>query len=181
MKISSKCTQRTLLITLAALGVALLVQAAVKAAENAPPAKTRVGVYDSRAVALAYGRSPMFQAKANKLYADAKQAKAAGDKERLAQLEKEGPALQDRMHRQVFGDAPIDDVLESIKDALPEIQKKANVQKLAPKAPADPGVEVVDVTPLLVEQFHPTEKTLKMIEEMKKHPPLSPDKFPMKH
>ncbi len=180
MKTNSKCLRRAFLFTLAALCVAMISQAAMNAADNATPAKTRVGVYDSRAVALAYGRSKMFQEKANKLFADAKQAKAAGDKERLAQLQKEGPALQDKMHRQVFGDAPIDDVLETIKDALPEIQKKAGVQTLAPKAPAGPGVEVVDVTPLLVEQFHPTKQTLKMIEDLKKHPPLSPDKFPIK-
>jgi hypothetical protein len=38
--------------------------------------KARIGVFNSRAVALAYGRSKMFMDEINKLVAEAKEAKA---------------------------------------------------------------------------------------------------------
>ena len=154
----------------------------VAAAETAakPPGKARIGVYNSRAVALAYGRSEINQDVIKKLQAEAEKAKAAGDKERLAELNKEGGSRQNRLHSQVFGNAPIDDILETIKEALPEIQAKAGVQKIVAQDPRDPALEVVDVTALLVQHFKPTEKTLRMIEDLKKHPPLGPHKFPLK-
>jgi hypothetical protein len=142
--------------------------------------KIRVGVYNSRSVALAYYRSEAHGEKIAKLKAGYEKAKAAGDKEGMAKFEKLGPGEQDKAHRQVFGNAPIDDIMEGLKDALPEIREKAGVDKIAREQTSDPAIEIVDITSKLVEHFKPTKETLKIIEEMKKHPPLSDDKFPIK-
>jgi len=81
---------------------------------------------------------------------------------------------QERLHAQVFSNAPIDDIVAGMKDALPDIARKAGVSALVPEVSYhDPAVDVVDVTDAMVQHFKPTDKTLGMITEMKKHPPLS--------
>ena len=83
----------------------------------------RVGTFDSRAVALAYYRkfyrSPEFVAHMKKLMEDRDQAKAAGDHEKAKKLEAKGRAEQEHSHGQVFGSAPIDEIVAKIKDQLP--------------------------------------------------------------
>jgi hypothetical protein len=70
-----------------------------------PDATPRIGVFDSRAVALAYYRSDEgMQASRDRYDAYAK-AKASNDEARIKELEQEGPWMQVRMHQQVFSTA----------------------------------------------------------------------------
>jgi hypothetical protein len=140
----------------------------------------RVGTFDSRAVALAYYRkfyrSPEFAARLKKLQQERDVAKAAGDAEAVKRLEAEGRGMQDQSHAQVFGSAPIDDILAKVKDELPKIAKQAGVDLIVSKwsltyRAAD--AEFVDVTELLAKLFQPDEATWKMLHELPKHPPLS--------
>lgn len=140
-----------------------------------------VGIYNSRAVALAWGRSKAHNDVITQLYAEAQKAKATGDSAKLKELRKQGSSMQDKLHRQVFGDAPIDDILSTaLKDALPAIMKKAGVTQIAAKTPNNSTVKTVDITEALVDYFNPTPQTRKMISDLVKHPPLSQDKFPLK-
>lgn len=169
------------LMTLGA-GLILMASVSANAADDAgkTPERTRVGIYNSRAVALAFYRSESWQKQVSQHMAESKKAKEAGDKKREAELQTWGDGGQDRAHRQVFGDAPIDNILATMTNSLPQIEKQAKVQKIVAKPPKDAAVEVVDVTSLMVEQFRPTPETLKLIDELKNHPPLSQDKFPIK-
>jgi hypothetical protein len=170
------------LLTVLAATLIISAGAPVNGAEQVPRTsdKPRIGIYDSRAVALAFYRSDQWKKETRQHMADYEKAKAAGDKKREAELRAWGEGGQDRAHRQVFGEAPIDNILMTMSNALPRIQKQAGVQSLGAKPPKGTNAEVVDVTPLLVEQFHPTPETLKLIEDIKKQPPLSDDKFPIK-
>lgn len=143
-------------------------------------AKIRIGTYNSRAVALAYGRSEIHKQAVAKLYQDYQRAVKLDDQARMAELKKLGSASQDKRHRQVFGSAPIDDILETMKEELPRIQAKAGVTRIMRECPTGPEYEAVDVTSLMVAFFKPDEKTLKYIEDLKKHPPLRDDQFPIK-
>ena len=164
-----------------ALSLILVAMAFASFGSETQTNKFRLGIYNSRSVALAYGRSKANNEVISKLFAEADKAKAAGDNAKLDQLKKEGAARQDRLHRQVFGDAPIDDILDgALKASLPEIEKKANVTKIATKAPTDPAVETVDITTAMVDVFEPTPETRKLIEEIAKHPPLKASEFPIK-
>ncbi len=134
----------------------------------------RVGYYESRAIAVAFARS-RFNTQFPATLAEYNQAKAAGDQKRIAELKDVFHAMQDRLHRQAFGQEPVDDLLASIQDQLPAIRAKAGVEEIVQgPAPAEPGVEAVDVTDLLVAEFEPGEDTLKTIRELRKHPPLRP-------
>jgi hypothetical protein len=153
-----------------------------------PPAKDagqivkplRVGTFDSRAVALAYYRkhlrSAEFVASMKKLREDRDKAKAAGENEKARKLEAQGRAGQAQVHSQVFGSAPVDEILAKIKDQLPEIAKRAGVDLIVSKwsvAYRSPTAEFVDVTEPMAKLFQPDEATWKIIRETSKHAPLS--------
>ena len=139
--------------------------------------REKVGIYDSRAVILAYVFTPPFNAWMSGLRDRYEKAKAAGDEKGMKAAEEEGKARQKKMHLQGFSTAPVDDALEVIKDQLPEIAKKAGVGVMISKwdkagLAKYPGAEHVDVTMALVEAFHPVERQRKIIPEMLKTEPL---------
>lgn len=142
----------------------------------------RVGVFDSRAVALAYGRSKEFIEWVDEQYARGKKLEAEGKKAELVALEREMKARQARMHRQVFGNSRIDDILEKVAPSLPQVAQGANVSVIVvAEVYHRPDVEIVDVTEPLVALFEPDEKTRKMIEDLRKHPPVSEEEAEREH
>jgi hypothetical protein len=139
----------------------------------------RVGTFDSRAVALAYYRkflrSPEFTARMKKLKENHDRAKAAGDEQKAKKLEAEGSAMQEHSHGQVFGSAPVDEIVAKIKDQLPKIAKQAGVDLIVSKwslTYRSPDAESVDVTEAMAKLFQPDEQTLKMIRDLPNHQPL---------
>jgi hypothetical protein len=140
--------------------------------------KTRLGVFNTRVVALAYGRSEEHNAEVKAKMAEHRRAKEAGDKERMAELERRGRESQERMHRQVFGDAPIPDILEKMADKLPEVARSAGVDAIVTGVHhAGPGVRVVDVTEQMAAVWNPDEKTRELMRELPKHPPVSAEQL----
>ena len=142
--------------------------------------KVRVGTFDSRLVATAYVRSQSFQRRVAKMQADLKDAKAGGDAKRVKQLEAEGPALQDLIHKQGFSTWPIHDILQSIKEEMPAITKQAKVDMLVSKWDVvfqRKDVELIDVTDLMVEPFSPTEETRKILASLRKQDPVPLDQL----
>jgi hypothetical protein len=149
---------------------------------NAPAAKakTRVGVFDSRAVAIAFAASKINQEQYKLLKSQLDQAEAAGDKAKAAEIKAEGKAGQERLHQQGFGTASVKKYLELVKDKLPAVAKEAQVDFLVSKweiAYQNPAIEAVDVTDELVKVFEPNERTLKIVQDLKKHPPIDEDQI----
>ncbi len=139
-----------------------------------------VGLFDSRAVALAWGRSETFKKHVSEMMAEYKEAKAAGDEERIAQLEKAGPQVQDRLHKQVFGNEPVDDVLEKIAKELPRVAESAGVDIIVSKweiAYQKRSARFVDVTWEMVNLFEPDEETRKIAKELVKQKPVSSEEL----
>ena len=151
--------------------------------------KVRVGTFDSRCLAIGYYQSEAFRSHMFGLKAEYEKAKAAGDKKRIEGLEAgsasgiwpdtgwpPSPAQQDMMHKQGFSTWPVDNILERIKGELPEIAKQAHVDVIISKwdlAYQRSGVELVDVTPLMVKLLVKDEKALKAaLEIIQKGPPI---------
>jgi len=133
----------------------------------------KIGVYDSRAVAIAYGGSPCMEEKMAKLKERMKAAKEAGAADEIARLETEGKSLQAALHKQAFSGAPVDDLLHCLP--LPDIQKEAGVARLVSKwnkAELEKYSEAktVDVTMALVDAFHPKPKQRQYAVEIQKSP-----------
>lgn len=139
--------------------------------------KERVGVYDSRAVAVAYCGSTLHNKSMSTLMAEFEKAKAAGDRKRIAELKAEGAAGQKLMHMQGFSTASVDDILDRIKERLPAIKEQAGVTALVSKWDK-PGLakykdaEVVDVTMALVDAFSPNDRQRKSAIEIQNHDPI---------
>jgi hypothetical protein len=95
-------------------------------------------------------------------------AREAKDDKKLKEFEAKGPAFQNLMHQQVFGNLSIPNVMETIKDRLPAIAKKAGVTLIVSKWEiqySDSEIDPVDLTQQLVDLFNIDVATRKMIEE----------------
>ena len=139
--------------------------------------EVRVGIYDSRAIALAWAGSEFFDEEFNEWTAKHDKAKAARDDKRVSELQTEARARQVLLHRQGFSTAPVDDILDLIKDRLPEIGERAGVVAIVSKwdeeALASYGsAKQVDITMALVEAFGLNQRQLELVEELRKQPPV---------
>jgi hypothetical protein len=155
------------------LAAAAFYAAPPAAAQDAKP--LRIGVFDSRAVALAYGNSAEFQRTVQGLRADRDKAKAANNETRAKELDTEGQWSQVRLHQQVFSTGPVSGILAKVADKLPAIAAQAGVALIVSKWEVqfkNPAVETVDVTLPIVKLFAPTDKVLKWIDEMKAQAPI---------
>ncbi len=111
------------------------------------------------------------------LQAEWQKAEAAGDQKRLDELQAEAEARQQLMHKQAFSTAPVDNILEYIKDSLPEIEQEAGVSMLVSKWDKEtlakyPSAELVDVTMALVDAFAPNEGQRQSAIEIQKQEPI---------
>jgi hypothetical protein len=156
--------------------IAIAFTTLTSAARAQSNAAERIGIYDSRAVAVAYAGSSFQQAKMNDLVRQQKEAKAAGDRKEIARLEAEGRAWQAQLHKQGFGTAPVDDLLTNISKALPTIQADAGGTQLIskwnePELKKHADAEKLDVTMKLVDAFHPSERQRNYAIEIQKKKP----------
>lgn len=141
------------------------------------PAKVRLGVYDSRAIAVAAIGSEYYTHHIKPLEDAFRKAKADGNEKLIRELEPKVWARRKQTHRQGFSTAPVDDILEYIKDDLPKIATRAGVGPIISKWDKEAlarhkAAERVDITMLLVEAFKPREKSLKWAIEIQKKPPV---------
>jgi hypothetical protein len=142
-----------------------------QAVSSNPSFAARIGVYDSRAVAIAYAGSPAFRKSLADLRAAQKAAREAGDRDTVERLDKTGRALQDKLHRQGFGTEPVDDLLAGFADALVQVKAEADVSELLSRWNADglsryPGAARIDVTRALVERITSDERQRKAAMEI---------------
>jgi len=162
-------------IGLALGGLLALTLSAQEAAATKEAPAIVVGTFDSRAVAATYRRSEAFRDVLREKRAEHEKAKEAGDEERIAELEAWGESGQHTAHLQVFGSAPIDDVLALIEHALPDVTAEAGADVLVSKwrlAYVGPKAQFVDVTDAMVALFDPDEETLELVEKIKVTPPV---------
>jgi hypothetical protein len=168
LHITSVC--RSLLLAVAAL------PHLAPAQEFQDKARERIGIYDSRAVAVAYAGSAFQVRKMQGLTTQLKKAREAGDAKEVSRLEAEGKEWQATLHQQGFGTAPVDDILTNIASDLPKIREAAGVTALVSRwnqaeLGNHPRAEQVDVTMKLVDAFHPTAKQRKYAIEIQKKSP----------
>lgn len=156
------------------------------ASQETAPARAggpvRVGVYDSRAVAIAYGNSKLHQRRIAEAAAEHEAAKASGDSGRAEVIQARMKDLQNLRHMQVFGDAPIPDILKDLEAALAAEARKGRLDLIVREADIafrGPGVEVVDITDALAETFEPSERVRGWMRDVRKHPPIPLERFPI--
>jgi hypothetical protein len=84
------------------------------------PEVRRIGVFESRAIAVAFASSK-FGTQPKELMEEYRKAEAAGNKKRMEELKGRGKKLQDKLHLQGFGRVPVDDLLAPVKDRIADV------------------------------------------------------------
>jgi hypothetical protein len=156
--------------------MAVIVATTIGATASAQTNRMRVGVYDSRAVAVAWGNSAEFKDTLKPIETEFRKAKESKDEKRAKELDGQMKLQQRRAHEQAFSTGSVAPIMERIKDRLPDIAKQAGVQIIVSKWELNhqsSEVEVVDVTDKLVALFHVTERGLKWSKEVQQKPPLA--------
>ena len=160
------------------LVASLLIAAAAGSAAAEDTSSSVIAVYDSRAVAVAYAGSAFHQKELAALKSALAEAKTSGNAARIKAAEAAFPESQDRIHRQGFGSAPVDDILKQIPNETAEIQKSVSAVALLSKwdeagIARYPGSAQIDVTDKLIDAFQPNEKQRRFATDIQKKPPLS--------
>ena len=140
----------------------------------------RVGVYDSRCIAAACLRSEWWNKQVQEKMKEMEKAKAAGDEKKVKELNEWGESNQTKAHLQGFGTAPVKNLLERVKDKLPQVAQQAGVDIIVSKWQIDyqaKEAQFVDVTDAIVALYKPSEETRKMLEEMKKQQPVAEEEL----
>lgn len=142
-----------------------------------------IGIYDSRAVAIAFAGSPPHEKKLTSLMEKRQKAKKSGDQATVAKLEAQGQAMQKKAHQQAFGTAPVDEIIDLIPDKISTIKQQAGVTHLVSKwdqvtLKQHQGAQHIDLTMKLVDALSPTaqqrERAIGILNKKPVSAPLSP-------
>jgi hypothetical protein len=132
------------------------------------PGGVRIGTYDSRAVTLAFLRSDAYAAYMKNVKNMHDEAELRGDTRRAAELNKYGESQQIRRHLQGFSTAPVEDILDTVRDQLPALAERMSISVITREADHhDASIELIDITDELVKLFDPDAKTLKLIADLR--------------
>ena len=142
--------------------------------------KMRIGIFDSRCLALVHGRSVEFMKLSDSIDAVYSKAKEEGNQEKIKEIEQFKPTVQVLLHQQVFSNGSIINIVDKIKEKFPAIAKENNVKMIVSKWEvifADEAIELIDITDQLTILFNPDEATRKIIENIKAMEPIPIEKI----
>lgn len=139
--------------------------------------KIQVGVFDSRAVAVAFYQSKFsnIQETFGLLHTRMAEAKGKEDKTAIASIERESTLRQAMMHEQGFGRGSVNSITETVKEKLMQLAKDENLSTIVSKwelVYCGDDVVTVDVTEKIVDFFEPNEKMKLMTKEIMGLEPL---------
>jgi hypothetical protein len=161
-----------ILLTAAAAAAAFGQTAAPPAGDSVSQPKTRIGVYDNRAIAVAYAASSLNPVNQKMKEYDA--AKQSGDDNKIKELKAWGESHQRQLHFQGFGRVPVKDLLHYVKPGVSKVAADLQLSAIAMECDyTAPDVKVIDVTDQLVELFKPSAKTRKMARKVRSAQPVS--------
>jgi hypothetical protein len=138
--------------------------------------KLRIGTYDSRAVAIAYVKSPLFKNAMGTLMSEMKTAKEKNDTKAIARLEREGQLRQAMLHEQGFGTGSVRAMAEAVRDRITALAKSEKLNIVLSKWELvynDADAEIIDITEKVVDFFAPDEKMKSMTKEIMKQEPVN--------
>lgn len=163
-------------------GTALCGLASTGAHAAAPQAPGfKVGIYDSRAVAVAAANSATGRKVIESRMAEYEKAKEAKDDKKMSEIKAAMNTRQRRNHEQAFSTGSVMNIMDLIQDRLPEVAKSAGVQLIVSKwelAYRAETLELVDVTDELIKVFAPSERGLKWAKDIQTKKPLKLDELP---
>ncbi len=137
--------------------------------------KLRIGVYDSRSIAIAYGNSNEMKEFIGSLRADLAKAKDAKDENKAKEIELKGRTAQVLGHLQAFSIGSVAEILAKHNPEIDQIAKDMKLEAIVAKHELmclGAGAETVDLTSRLVQIFKPGAQAMKWIEGVPAQKPL---------
>jgi hypothetical protein len=126
----------------------------------------RLGTFDRRSIVLAFYRSPQFAAVMKQKTAARDSAKRVGDTARVRELEHWGASQQELAHQQLYGGAPVTNILEMLKPTLDSIGKAMKLQAIVAAPAPTSRSEIVDVTPQILDWLKADAKTRELVRQL---------------
>ncbi|MBI4810364.1 MAG: hypothetical protein HY800_02765 [Ignavibacteriales bacterium] len=137
--------------------------------------KQRIGIFDSRSVAIVYANSKFFKSPYPEIKKRMDAAKEKKDTKEIAKIEYEAKLHQAILHDQGFGKGSVNTILDMYKDKIASIAKAENLNVVVSKWELvynNSDFELVDITNKIVDLFEPSEKIKENIKEMPQHEPV---------
>jgi len=142
--------------------------------------KIRIGTFDSRCIAIAYGRSADFMKLRDSIETIYSKAKVDSNKQIIEEIDQFKPTMQVLLHQQVFSNGSVINILEKVKGKFPAIAKENNLKMILSKWEimfANESIDLIDITDQLVAIFNPDEATSKIIDNIKSMEPVPIEKI----
>ncbi len=145
---------------------------------NEAQPQQRIGIYDSRCVAVAFAGNPEHEARTAQELAALEAAKEEGDPEKIAAADKIVWDSRKRLHRQGFGTAPVDDIFAFYPEQLEAIKHKHNLVALVCQWDKQTlktyrNAEQFDITVDLIDMLNPNARQRRSALSMRDHKPLT--------
>ena len=137
--------------------------------------KLRIGIYDSRLVALAYYNSKDYEKVIANFNSSYSAAEKAGDSAAIRKLLNKGPVMQRIMNDRIFGKGSVNLILDDYKKRMEAIGKVNKVSLIVskwelPYKMAD--VETIDLTYQIMAIWNPGEQVIKWAKNGEKEQPI---------
>lgn len=145
-----------------------------KVSAQANSVTLKLGTYDSRVVTLAFSRSELFK-KVAESFSDPEGIMQSNDSAKMAVFFCKIFTKQYILHQQVFSRGTTANVLDLLKDQLPQLAKDEGVSAIVSKWEltfVSPDIEVIDLTMPLSRLFKPTGDFDQMVTEIQKVDPI---------
>lgn len=141
-------------------------------------AEQKIGVYDSRAIAVAYAGTDTFSKWLGGVRADYDKAKKAGDSKRTAEIDKQMRDQQVLMHKQAFSTERVTEIIKTLEPSVARLKKDLGLEGVVSKwdeaaLAKYKSAKQVDITSRLIDDIAPSEKQRKHALEILKHTPIS--------
>lgn len=137
--------------------------------------KPRVGIFDSRMIAVAYYQGEEGQKETKALMSEIEKAKNANDNETLMKLQEKARLIQKIANDQGLGRGSIASILEKYRKELGEIVKKEKLSCIVSKweiFTSGKEIDYVEITEKILEIFKPNDKVKELIKELAKQKPI---------
>ena len=142
---------------------------------SAAQTKVRIGIFDSRSVAIVYANSKFFKNPFSEITARMKAAKDKKDDKEIAKIEYEAKLRQAILHDQGFGKGSVNTIIDLYRDKIAEIAKTENLSAVVSKWEviySKPDIELVDITDKIIAFFEPSDKMKEVIKEVPQQEPV---------
>ncbi|QDU71651.1 hypothetical protein [Mucisphaera calidilacus] len=160
------------LTTLALVAAITLIPALTLTGQQQPD-PIRIGVYDNRAIAIAYAASESHNQMLAEVREQYEKAKADDNKQQIRAIGQRMQTHQEAMHFQGFGRAPVNDLLEPIHDDLRQLAADLDLAAITRECDVTAAnVETVDITEQIVELYNPSERTRNTVASVRKADPI---------